>query len=295
MQQHKLLIYNPIAGVDRKRNSQLGKSVRELLSSGGELTIYQTRYKGDAVEYIVHNDMSRFDMVICCGGDGTLNEVVNGLMKIGAKNVLGYIPQGTTNDYAKNLGISRSNSVKCINEGNIMNIDVGKLNDEYFNYVAAFGEIANISFSTPQKFKNLFGYCAYLLEGIKSLGNVVAHHIICSLEDCVIEDDILIGMVTNALSVGGFSGFGSKDTKLDDGQMEYLFIKMPKNVLELQHIIANLVNGKVDEKYMYVGKGRHLHVLSGLMKWTLDGEDGGCFDEVQIDIIDKALAMIVGK
>ncbi|MBQ8815903.1 MAG: diacylglycerol kinase family lipid kinase [Lachnospiraceae bacterium] len=291
---NSLLIYNPIAGVDRNRNSQIGRTVRALAGNGGELTVYQTRYKGDAAEYICSKDMSRFDKIICCGGDGTLHEVVNALMRKDIKIPLGYIPQGTTNDYAKNLGISKKNAIECVKKGKTVSIDVGLFNDEYFNYVAAFGAFTAVSFATPQKFKNVLGYCAYLLEGIKSLGNIVPKHIRCQLEDSTIEDDVVIGMVTNALSVGGFSGLKQQATKLDDGMMEYLFIKMPQNVTDLQPIITLLTNGKVDDRYMYVGKTRKLCIQSKPMEWTLDGENGGSFERVEIEVLSKALNIIVG-
>ena len=291
---NSLLIYNPIAGVDRNRNSQIGKIIRSLGRSCGELTIYQTRYKGDAAQYISTKDLSGFDKIICCGGDGTLHEVVNALMRKDIKIPLGYIPQGTTNDYAKNLGISKKNALDCINKGKTISIDVGLFNDEYFNYVAAFGAFTAVSFATPQKFKNVLGYCAYLLEGIKSLSNIVPQHITCQVEGRTIEDDFVIGMVTNALSVGGFSGLKQQSTRLDDGLMEYLFIKMPQNVTDLQPIITLLTNGKVDDRYMCVGKAQKLCIQSKPMEWTLDGESGGSYECVEIEVINKALDIIIG-
>lgn len=289
-----LLIYNPVSGVDKNRDNQLGKLVRELSVDNGELTIYQTKHKGDAVEYLCSVDVSRFDKVICCGGDGTLHEVVNGIMRANLQIPIGYIPQGTTNDYAKNLGISKENAIRCIKEAKTLSIDTGKFNNEYFNYVAAFGTFTNVSYAIPQKMKNMFGYCAYILGGIKSLANIVPQHIVCKIEDKIIEDDIVLGMITNAHSVAGISGVRQSATELDDGLMEYLFIKMPQNIMDLQSMIPLLLSGKMNERYIYGGKAKRVEISSKPMEWTLDGENAGYVTNAQICVLEKSLKMIVG-
>ncbi len=290
---HNLLIYNPVSGRANFRTEHLGKIVYELTCEGNELSVYQTQGKGDAKKYLAENDVSRYDMIICCGGDGTLHELVNGLMENGLDIPVGYIPSGSTNDYAKNLGISSRNALSCIKKGYQQRIDIGNFNGEYFNYVAAFGAFTNVSFTTPQKIKNTLGYLAYLLEGVKQLPDVKPYHIKCQLDDKVIEDDVVIGMITNAFSVAGMKNRNDGNTRLNDGLMEYIFIKMPKNILDLQNIITSLLNSKVDESFMYFGHSKIFQIESEPMEWTLDGESGGLLETVEINTHQQALNIIV--
>lgn len=290
---HRLLIYNPVSGRANFRTEHLGKIIYELTGMGHELTVYQTQGKGDGKRYLSQISPKQYDMIVCCGGDGTLHELVNGLMENQLEIPLGYIPSGSTNDYAKNLGISSRNALKCIQQANIHNIDIGNFNGEFFNYVAAFGAFTNISFLTPQKVKNTLGYLAYLLEGVKHLSDIKPYHITCRLADKVIEDDMVIGMITNAFSVAGVKNKNDGKTRLDDGMMEYVFIKMPKNLLDLQTIITSLLNSKIDEKFMYYGRSPIFEIQSDKMEWTLDGESGGMLESVEIKTYQHALKMVV--
>ena len=215
---HSLLIFNPVSGKKEARTEKLGKIVESLTQEGNELTVYQTRGKGDAREYIQLLKEKNYDRIICCGGDGTLHEVVNGVMHQKKEyTVIGYIPMGSTNDYAKNLGITRNNALKCLMENTMCTIDVGCLNGEYFNYVAAFGVFTNVPFVTPQQMKNTFGYFAYLLEGMKQLTDITSKHINFQIDGKYIEDEIILGMITNAFFVAGVKNFNSHVVKLDDG------------------------------------------------------------------------------
>lgn len=293
MTTRNLLIYNPVSGRNKDRENYLGKVVWGLTEKGNELTVYKTQGKGDARLYLENNSIL-YHKIICCGGDGTLHEIVNGMMNSGNTAVLGYIPMGSTNDYAKNIGISKENAIKFINENRTKLIDIGKMNGKYFNYVAAFGAFANVSFVTSQKVKNLFGYFAYILEGIKHLSEISPKHIRFQIDDMIIEDDIALGMITNAFTVAGFLGAGSKVTKLDDGAMEYLFVKMPQNLLDLQSIISSLLSEHIDDKFMYFGQAKKINLDSRELVWTLDGEDGGIHNNVEIEICPKAIEIIVG-
>lgn len=291
--EHNLLIYNPISGRTGARDDYLGKVVQGLTDDGNELTVYQTQGKGDAREYLLNRKVS-CDKIICCGGDGTLHEVVNGMLNTSNQSVLGYIPSGSTNDYAKNIGINKENAIHCIKKNAVRCIDVGSLNGEYFNYVAAFGAFANIPFTTSQKVKNVFGYFAYLLEGVKHLSDMKPRHIRFRTGDEEIEDDIVIGMVTNAFTVAGIINTHNNRTRLDDGLMEYLFIKMPQNILELQSIIASLVSEKIDDNFMYSGQSDKIVIHSEKMEWTLDGEDGGVHEDAVIETHSRVLNIIMG-
>lgn len=292
---HNLLIYNPVSGRSNFRTEQLGKIIYELTCEGNELTVYQTQSKGDAKRYLSEISPEQYDMIICRGGDGTLHEMVNGFMENHLDIPLGYIPSGSTNDYAKNLGINSRNAIQCIRQAHIYRIDIGNFNGEFFNYVAAFGAFTNVSFMTPQKVKNSLGYLAYLLEGVKHLSDIKPYHIKCQLDDKMIEDDVVIGMITNAFSVAGVKNRNDGKTKLDDGLMEYIFIKMPKSIIDLQTMVASLVNSEVHEGLMYYGHSKMFQIQSDKMEWTLDGESGGIFEEVEIQTYQQALKMVIKK
>ena len=292
---HNLLIYNPVSGRANFKTEQLGKIIYELTCKGDELTVYQTQSKGDARRYLSGISPEQYDKIICRGGDGTLHEMVNGLMENHLDMPLGYIPSGSTNDYAKNLGINPRNAVQCIRQAYVHRIDIGNFNGEFFNYVAAFGAFTNVSFMTSQKVKNSLGYLAYLLEGVKHLSDIKPYHVKCQLDDKMIEDDVVVGMITNAFSVEGVKNKNDGKTKLDDGLMEYIFIKMPKNIMDLQTMVTSLVNYEVHEGLMYFGHSKSFRIQSDEMAWTLDGEAGGVFEDVEIHTHQQALKMIVKK
>ncbi len=289
---HSLLILNPVSGKKESREERIGQIICRLTQDGNEVTVCQTRGKGDAREYAASAPEGVYDRIVCCGGDGTLHEVINGLMKRKEQLPVGYIPMGSTNDYAKNLGITKKNALQCLEENRAKYIDIGCLNGEYFNYVAAFGAFTSVSFNTPQQMKNAFGYFAYLLEGIKQLADVSPKHIRFCVDGTEQEEDIILGMVTNAFSVAGMKNLNKKQVRLDDGQMEYLFIKYPKNFLELQTIIAQLLNEKVDERYIYYGQFKMLRMETEPMEWTVDGENGGLHEFVEIEAVPQKVKIV---
>lgn len=290
----RLLIFNPVSGKNNRKVSGLGKIIERLTTEGRELVVYQTQAKNDAKEYLAQN-AEKYELIICCGGDGTLHEVVNGMMKAGVSGRLGYIPMGSTNDYARNLGITSGNAINCINGNVSMKIDLGKFNGEYFNYVAAFGAFTNVPYETAQEIKNVFGYIAYLLEGVKHLSDIKPYHVRGRIDDKPIEEDFVIGLVTNAFSVGGIKSRTLELTRLDDGLLEYLFIKMPQSLAQLQSIISALLSSTIDETYICLGQAKSIRLTSMPMAWTLDGENGGVHEQVEITTCYRALEMIVGR
>ena len=290
---HSLLIFNPVSGKKEARIERLGRIVSGLSEEGAEVTVYQTRGKGDAETYLKERYTPIYDRIVCCGGDGTLHEVINGVIRSDIDAPIGYIPMGSTNDYAKNLGITRNTAMKCLQEGAPGAIDIGCVNGEYFNYVAAFGAFTNVSFVTPQEWKNTLGYFAYLLEGIKQLTDITPKKIHFCVDggECL-ESDVILGMITNSFSVAGMKNFNQDKVKLDDGKFEYLFIKFPKNILELQAAIASLLNGKIDGRYMYYGQFSKMTVECKGLEWTLDGENGGIADVTEIATCPGAVKII---
>ena len=288
-----LLIYNPVSGKSMNREARLGKVLMELGKNNDEITVYQMKSKGDGALFISKQQINDYSLIVVCGGDGTLHEIVDGALKAGYTGDIGYVPSGSTNDYATNLGINATNALENIIAHKVMKLDVGEFNGEHFNYVAAFGFFTDIPYSTPQNVKNSLGYLAYILEGAKELTDMKSIHLKCETDSAIFEDDFLVGMVSNTLSVGG-RRLKEGNAKLDDGVMEYVFIKYPRNLLDIQNTIFALVNNKYDHRYMHFGQSKTFKIESDPTKWDLDGEDGGLNDKVIINTHEKALNIIVG-
>lgn len=289
-----LLIYNPVSGKSESRESRIGKIMLELGAEDALISVYQTKKKGDGFERLKMIDSSVYDLIVVCGGDGTLHEIVNATLKLGLNIPIGYIPFGSTNDYAKNLGIKPRNAIKNIKEMKLKKLDIGEFNGEFFNYVAAFGAFTEIPYSTPQDIKNSVGYLAYVLEGIKALPEIRPIHFKCKTDDGVIEDDVIVGMITNTTSVAGVKR-KEDDIRLDDGKMEYIFVKFPKNIIETEAILFKLASGDFDSPFLYHGQSSRFEILSDEITWTLDGEAGGSASSVIIDTHKKAFEIVTGR
>ncbi len=265
-----------------------------FVAAGYEVTVHTTQAVKDAYE-VARSRAAAYDLVVCSGGDGTLDEVVSGLVELEDRPPLGYIPAGTTNDFAKSLGISSNMVTAAANVlgGAPSAIDVGVFNGRYFAYVAAFGAFTDVSYQTPQQMKNSLGHLAYVVEGIKSLPSITPHRMTVEFEDQVITDSFAYGMVTNSISVGGFKSISGKDMELDDGLFEVLLVRMPKNVFELQAIMSAFLMQKVDERYMFYARVSNIRFVSEEdISWTLDGEDGGSCKEVCLSNMQKAIEII---
>jgi diacylglycerol kinase family enzyme len=186
-------------------------------------------------------------------------------------------------------------AVKDVIVGRPYSMDIGRFNDRYFIYVAAFGAFTDISYSTSQKNKNMIGNLAYYLEGIKKLSELKTKHVKIQYADKVIEDDFLVGLVTNSLYIGGFRNLNYDKTCLNDGLFELLLIKMPKNIIELETIVSSLINYKINENYMYYIQTPKLIITSEMLEWTLDGEFGGTYEKVEIENCNKAIKIITSS
>lgn len=288
-----LFVFNPFSGKALIKN-YLFEIVDTMIKADYEVTIYPTQCAGDAKEK-VKKEAKNYDLVVCSGGDGTLDEVVTGLMDCGKKLPLGYIPAGSTNDFANSLGIPKdmTEAVKAIS-GVPFSCDVGSFNGAYFVYVAAFGLFTEVSYKTSQEWKNVLGHAAYVLEGIKSLHDIPSFLMQVEFENCCIQDEFIYGMITNSTSVGGFKGMTGKDVKLDDGLFEVTLIKKPKNPLELNEIIASLVKLVDDTNMIYSFKTEAVKFTTKKeIPWTLDGEYGGVHTEVEIKNLQKAVDIMV--
>lgn len=294
-----LFVYNPRAGKEMLK-PRLSDVLDIFVKAGYEVTVHPTQAYRDAYYQIKEYEVGKYDLIACSGGDGTIDEVATGMMKrreMGKDVVpVGYIPAGTTNDFAKSLHIPRKPLAAADNA--VMGVpfpcDIGKFNDSVFVYIAAFGIFTDVSYETDQAVKNVLGHMAYILEGAKRIFNIPSYKIKVEHDGEVIEDEFIFGMVTNSRSVGGFSNMVGKNIVFDDGLFEVTLIKTPKNPIALQEIIAALLIEQVDTKHMYTFKTKKITFDSvEEIPWTLDGEFGGEQDYVEIENVQKAMEIMV--
>ena len=283
-----LFVYNPRAGKEMLK-PRLSDVLDIFVKAGYEVTVHPTQAYRDAYYQIKEYEVGKYDLIACSGGDGTIDEVATGMMKrreMGKDVVpVGYIPAGTTNDFAKSLHIPRKPLAAADNavKGVPFPCDIGKFNDSVYVYIAAFGIFTDVSYETDQAVKNVLGHMAYILEGAKRIFNIPSYKIKVEHDGEVIEDEFIFGMVTNSRSVGGFSNMVGKNIVFDDGLFEVTLIKTPKNPIALQEIIAALLIEQVDTKHMYTFKTKKITFDSvEEIPWTLDGEFGGEQDYVEI-------------
>lgn len=289
-----LFIYNPNAGTGSLR-PKLADVIDIFVKGGYDVTAYPTQRYHDALAKTL-DYTEDYDLVVCSGGDGTLDEVVTGMCSRKKKVPIGYIPAGSTNDFAKSLHISREilEAADTAVNGVPFPCDVGAFNDDFFVYIAAFGLFTDVSYETKQSMKNVLGHLAYLLEGAKRIFNVPSYHVKATYDGNVLEDDFIFGMVTNSRSVGGFRGIIGRNVAFDDGLFEVTLIKMPRNPIELNEILASLAIKQIDSKHMYSFRASEIRFESmEEIPWTLDGEFGGEHDDVLVVNKRQELAIMV--
>lgn len=291
-----LFILNPHSGKGLIRN-YLVDIVDTMVKADCDVTIYTTQERADATRK-VSSEGALFDQIVCSGGDGTLDEVVTGMIQADLHIPLGYIPAGSTNDFANSLGIEKEMRLSCLTavHGSPFPCDVGRFNDDTFVYVAAFGLFTEVSYQTPQQLKNIFGHAAYILEGAKCLRDIPSYIMQVEYEGCRIQDEFIYGMISNSISVGGFKGMTGPDVKLDDGEFEVTLIRKPHNPIELNEILGCLTNLIDDSDMVYTFKTNELHITSkDSVAWTLDGEFGGEHESVCIRALQKRIDILVDE
>ncbi|MGI6018569.1 MAG: diacylglycerol/lipid kinase family protein [Marvinbryantia sp.] len=289
-----MLIINPKSGKGTIRNRLLDIT-DVFIKAEYDLTIYISQHPGDARQK-VQREAGNFDLIICSGGDGTLDEVISGMIESGEMCEIGYIPSGSTNDFANSLHLPKDmiKAAERIVEENVFPCDAGFFNDDYFVYIAAFGLFTDVSYETNQDVKNVLGHMAYLLEGMRKLANIKSYRMKVKMDEVEVEGEFLFGMVTNSISVGGFKNITGKHVQLDDGLFEVTLIRKPKNVLELNAILASLVTMTPDEKYMLQRKVSRIEIVSEeMIPWTLDGEYGGEHRSVEIRNEKQVLKLLI--
>ena len=267
-----LLIVNPVAG--QKRMKPVLMDVITIFAEAGyAATVMITAKRGDATEFA--KDGNRYDLIVCCGGDGTLNECISGMLCAKVKTPLGYISCGSTNDFAASMGISTNikKTAKSIVNGVCQPLDVGEFNGRYFTYVASFGAFTAASYNASQEVKNILGHAAYIFEGIKDLSSIKPQHIRFETEDQVYEGDYVFGAIANSTSFGGVVKLKEEIVSLNDGLFEVILIRMPKNLNELNIILSGLSSSKFDHPQFDFFKASSLRICPAQpTEWSLDGE-----------------------
>lgn len=292
-----LFVYNPRSGM-QTGTVTVGRKLSELMnlftSAGYDVICHPTQSRGDCFETVkrLANDVDR---VIIAGGDGTLNEAVNGFMAADMKSPYGYIPCGSTNDFSHSIGIPVRiiSAAKTAISGVPYAYDVGLMNGRYFTYVAGFGAFTDVTYTTPQEQKNALGYFAYLISGAAALPNITPVHIRYHSEERSGEGDYILGLVSNTLQVAGMKNLLPHDIALDDGLFEVLLVKNPKNPIELNKILASVMKKDFGADCFDYFKTREITVqCDSPLAWTLDGENGGAHLETHIICYQKALKII---
>ena len=289
-----LFIMNPFAG-QKRANRQLSDLLLLFTKAGYDVITHMTTGPGSASE-AAERLAGEVDLIVCCGGDGTFNETVSGLLKSGRDVNLGYIPAGSTNDFAASLKLSSNilQAAQDILEGEPVPYDVGKFGDRYFSYVASFGAFTRASYATPQRVKNALGHTAYVLEGIQELSQIRKEHIRMEMDGEVVEDDFLFGAICNSTSVGGILTLDPKQVDMADGLLEILLVRAPRNLAEISECLQALQSQEYNCAMITFRSAHHVTVYADPeMPWTLDGErEEG---HTQVDVDNQHLAIRLMK
>ncbi|MCR5666036.1 MAG: diacylglycerol kinase family lipid kinase [Eubacterium sp.] len=294
MSKKALFVFNPLSGKGIIKN-KVYEIVDMLVKNEYEVVIHPTQARKDAY-HLVHETGGNYDLIICGGGDGTLDEVVRGLMRGEHKTPLGYIPAGSTNDFANSLQLPKRTlqAAKVAVEGKPFPCDVGSFNGKNFVYVAAFGVLTDVSYGTNQDLKNMLGHAAYVVEGIKRFHGLDSIHMKIDFDGKIIEDDFCYGMVGNSAYVAGMRINYCNEVKLDDGKFEIVLIKKPQNPVQLNRILSGMLSLTEEEELILIIQASHVKFYCDEpISWTLDGEFGGEHTEVEIEVCHKAIALKV--
>ena len=288
-----LFVMNPCSGM-RRANKYLADILTLFNQADYETTVHMTRGQGDATE-IVKSKAGDVDIIVCCGGDGTFNETISGMLQAGVDVPVGYIPAGSTNDFAASLKLSGNimQAAQDIVEGRPMAYDVGKFGDRYFSYVASFGAFTRATYTTPQNIKNALGHTAYLLEGINELSQIKNEHVRMEIDGQVVEDDFLFGAISNSTSLGGILKLSPDLVDLADGQMEIMLVRAPRNLTEITECIQAVQSQKYSCSMITFQSARKVRVFANpFMPWTLDGEREEGHEQVDVENLHHAVRIV---
>lgn len=292
-----LLILNPRAG-QRRANRYLPEIIRLFIDHGYICEAFVTGSSGEATRYLAQHKQHSYNMIVCAGGDGTLNETIAGMLAAGMRCPLGYIPCGTTNDYAASIGLSSDvqQAALDIMEGRAQTIDIGAFNGRNFVYTATCGAFAKTSYSTPQMAKNLLGHVAYILEGVRDLSAIRPIHMRVTSGDVALEDDFLFCSITNSTSVGGILKLDTQLVALNDGKFEVTLVRNPTTPTQLSSILVGLTTQNVPNDMIHFFSASSLHVAcDSAVEWTLDGEREPATDAVELVNLHSAVRIMVPR
>ena len=287
-----LLIVNPCSGRNKSRAGTF-EIIDSFSNSDYDFSVHTTTCQGDATN-IVKRELGEHDMVVCCGGDGTLNETINGVMDMPRRVPIGYIPAGTTNDIANSLSIPTDikNATELIINGTAHDYDIGLFNNRYYSYVASFGVFSKSSYTTSQKLKNKFGRLAYIAAGVGEVTDIRKIRMRVEYDGGIIEGKFVFGTVSNSLSVGGFIKLPENEVKFNDGKFEVILVREFKPH-KLLSVMYKTINQKYDDKeiIMFSTNKIKFTALDEEIPWTIDGEFGGKHREVRINVLERAVEL----
>lgn len=294
MDKKNLIIMNPFSG-KREANKYL-TDIIDIFTKGGYMTtILTTTERGDGTVY-ASRYAGEFDLITCIGGDGTFNEVVAGLLDGGERVPVGYIPAGSTNDFANSLKLSTNilKATEDIVKGRLKTLDIGSFNGRKFSYVASFGAFTQTSYSTPQSVKNMLGHLAYILEGATSLTSIKPQHLKIEANGMPYEDDYIFGAISNSTSLAGILTLDPQYVDMNDGLFELLLVRSPKNPIELAEIVYMLTTQNYESnKITFVNADSFTIYADENMDWSLDGEyQEGC-ERIEIENLHNAIDIVV--
>ncbi len=288
-----LFIMNPFAG-QKKANKVLPEILMLFTEAGYEIQMAMTTGPGSATRLAAEYGGEK-DLIVCCGGDGTLNETVTGLILAGLKIPVGYIPSGTTNDFASSLKLSHNpvQAAKDIIEGQPVAYDVGRFGERYFCYVASFGAFTKASYAVPQTLKNALGHTAYVLGGISELSQIRNEHVRMEIDGEVVEDDFLFGAICNSTSVGGILTLPPNQVDMGDGIFEVMLIRAARNVNEIPECILAVQNQTYNCGMITFRPAKSVKITADpFMAWTLDGEKADGYQEVTVENLHHAVRIV---
>jgi YegS/Rv2252/BmrU family lipid kinase len=291
MSKKLLLIVNPKAG-QKKCLRYLSDIIALFNRADYTVITHITAGPGDGKTAVMQY-AQELSLVVCCGGDGTFNETLSGVIESGYDIPIGYIPAGSTNDLATSLGLSSNvmQAARDIVAGNLTELDVGEFSGRHFSYIASFGAFTKTSYSTPQELKNAFGHAAYILSGMQELAQIKPYHLKLTLDDDqTVEGDFIFGAVSNSTRFGGVLTLSEKLVDLRDGKLEVLLVRPPKDVLELADCIRALQNQTYDSPMLTFQKAAKVQISAPeTLDWTLDGEKQPGMENITVNCLHKAI------
>lgn len=291
-----MLIVNPSSGKGLAKKV-LGNIIEVFRKNDYYSCVFLTTARGQAYEF-ARSYGADYELVVCVGGDGTFSDVIGGITQIEKERrpVIGYIPTGTANDIASTFKLSKTPEVAAAVavSGTPVPMDIGKMDDGTFSYIAAFGAFTDVSYSTPQNTKNILGHLAYIIEGISRISSIKPHHIVIEHDEGVIEDNFIFGCVMNTLSVGGLLKLDPDIVGLSDGYFEILLIKEPKSVLDYNSIITSMTSKNYDnDNIVFLQSKKVRFTFDKPVAWTRDGENGGEHTDISFENMNCAIQIMV--